>query len=91
VRRSVIASYSANSRPGATDLTPGLEADGLVQRTTDPTDNRAVTVTITAHGLKKFEPAYDLHQQDLTTHLFSLLTDREISQLGSITNKILDA
>jgi DNA-binding MarR family transcriptional regulator len=69
----------------------GLEDDGLVRRTTDPTDNRAVTVTLTQQGLAKYQSAHDQHLRDLDQHLFSALTEREIRQLASITAKILAA
>jgi len=69
----------------------GLEADGLVARGSDPNDSRAVNVTITAQGTDVFKAAQDRHLDDLEQHLFSLLTDREIRQLATITHKILSA
>ena len=69
----------------------GLEDAGLVKRSTDDVDKRAVTVTLTEHGLEKYRFAQDRHLQDLEQHLFSVLTEREINQLAAITNKILAA
>ncbi|MDH3679972.1 MAG: MarR family transcriptional regulator, partial [Acidimicrobiia bacterium] len=86
LRRRTPLSQSRVSR-----VVSALESRRLVRRTTDPTDNRAVTVTITAKGRRTFTPAQSRHQQDLDEHLFSVLTDREIRQLGSITAKILAA
>ncbi len=86
LRRRTPLSQSRVSR-----VVSGLEDDGLVRRTTDPTDNRAVTVTLTQQGLEKYQSAHDQHLRDLDQHLFSALTEREISQLAAITAKILAA
>lgn len=69
----------------------GLEDQGLVFRTTDPTDKRAVTVTLTQQGLEKYQSAQDNHLRDLHDHLFSVLTEQEIHQLAAITTKVLAA
>jgi DNA-binding MarR family transcriptional regulator len=84
LRRRTPLSQSRVSR-----VVSGLEDDGLVRRTTDPTDNRAVTVTITQQGLEKYQSAQHQHLRDLDEHLFSVLTEREIHQLAAITAKIL--
>ncbi len=69
----------------------GLEDVGLVRRSTDDVDKRAVTVTLTQLGLEKYRSAQDRHLRDLDEHLFSVLTEREITQLAAITTKILAA
>lgn len=69
----------------------GLEDGGLVRRSTDEVDKRAVTVTLTQQGLEKYQSAQDRHLRDLDQHLFSVLTEREINQLAAITAKILGA
>lgn len=84
LRRRTPLSQSRVSR-----VVSGLEDDGLVLRTTNPTDNRAVTVTITQQGLKKYQSAQTRHLRDLDEHLFSVLTEQEIHQLAAITTKIL--
>ncbi|MGI9598336.1 MAG: MarR family winged helix-turn-helix transcriptional regulator [Acidimicrobiales bacterium] len=86
LRRRTPLSQSRVSR-----VVSGLESKGLVRRATDPTDNRGLTVAITPQGLIAFETAKGCHRNDLEEHLFSILTDREIRQLGSITAKILAA
>lgn len=67
----------------------GLEDRGFVGRATDPTDNRAVTVTLTQQGLEKYRSSQDRHLEDLDRHLFSVLSEREIKQLAAITAKLL--
>lgn len=86
LRRRTPLSQSRVSR-----VVSGLEDRGFVRRTTDPTDNRAVTVTLTEQGLEKYQSAQDRHLRDLDQHLFSVLTEREIGQLATITAKILSA
>ena len=86
LRRRTPLSQSRVSR-----VVSGLEDEGLVRRTTDPTDKRAVTVTLTQQGLEKYRSAQDQHLRDLDQHLFSVLTEREIGQLAAITTKILAA
>ncbi len=86
LRRRTPLSQSRVSR-----VVSGLEAEGLVRRTSDPTDSRAVTVVLTREGLDKYKSAQDDHLRDLDENLFSVLTEREIGQLARITAKILAA
>jgi len=86
LRRRTPLSQSRVSR-----VVSGLEDEGLVLRATDPTDKRAVTVTLTQQGLEKYWSAQDRHLRDLDENLFSVLTKREIHQLAAITTKILAA
>lgn len=86
LRRRTPLSQSRVSR-----VVSGLEDRGLVRRTTDPTDNRAITVAITQVGLEKYQSARNRHLRDLDEHLFAVLTEREIRQLAAITAKILAA
>jgi DNA-binding MarR family transcriptional regulator len=86
LRRRTPLSQSRVSR-----VVSGLEDSGLVRRTTDNVDKRAVTVTLTRQGLEKYQSAQDRHLRDLDQHLFSVLTEREINQLAGITTKILAA
>lgn len=86
LRRRTPLSQSRVSR-----VVAGLEDRGLVRRSTDDIDKRAVTVTLTQQGLDKYRSAQDRHLRDLDQHLFSVLTRREINQLAAITAKILTA
>lgn len=86
LRRRTPLSQSRVSR-----VVSGLEDVGLVRRSTDDVDKRAVTVTLTQQGLETYRSAQDRHLQDLDEHLFSVLTEREIKQLATITAKILAA
>lgn len=72
-------------------LVAELESRGLVERTTASDDARAVVVSITAEGRRRFRDAQDTHLQGLRDQLFDVLSDREIGQLARITGKILAA
>ncbi len=84
LRRRTPLSQSRVSR-----LVGKLEAQGLVRRSADPTDSRAVIVTITPRGREVFEAARPQHHQDLHEHFLSILSDDEIHQLAAITTKLL--
>ncbi len=86
LRRRTPLSQSRVSR-----IVSGLEGNGLVRREANPSDNRAVTVTITPQGREVYEAARPRHHHDLHEHLLSILSDDEISQLAAITAKILAA
>ena len=84
LRRRTPLSQSRVSR-----VVSGLEARGLVRRETDPTDSRAITVTLTPPGRAALNAALPRHHRDLQEHLFSILTETELRQLATITTKLL--
>ncbi|PVE95860.1 MarR family transcriptional regulator [Microbacterium sp. TPD7012] len=49
-RVGTLASAARTTQPGMTRLIGGLERDGLVRRSPDPDDSRAIVVDITVHG-----------------------------------------
>jgi DNA-binding MarR family transcriptional regulator len=54
-RITALADAEAVAQPSMTTLVSRLERDGLVERTSDPTDARAVLVRITDHGQERLE------------------------------------
>ena len=86
LRRRTPLSQSRVSR-----VVSGMETRGLVERRTNPTDTRAITVVLTARGMATFEAARERHRRDLETHVFSVLDEAEIHQLATITSKLLAA
>lgn len=62
IRVSAISDLMRVSRPTVTQLLDGLVADGLVERTADPTDRRAVRVALTTSGRAVLQEALsELH------------------------------
>ena len=84
LRRSLPLSQSRVSR-----VVAELESRGLVARSGDPEDSRAVLVAILDDGVELFKSAQDPHLDDLDELLFSRLSDEEIYQLGAICEKVL--
>ena len=71
-------------------LVAELEREGFVTREADERDSRAVKVIITDDGLTMLRKAQETHHEGLQRHLFSRLTRTEITQLATVTKKLLD-
>ncbi len=67
-----------------------LEARGLVRRTDDDHDARAVVVSLTDDGLRVLREAQETHHRGLERRLFSRLSPEELVQLGELTSRLLD-
>lgn len=72
-------------------LVAELDGRGLVRRTPAQDDSRAVQVTITDAGRQRLREAQPTHHQGLQHWLFSRLSSRDITDLGRITGKVLEA
>jgi DNA-binding MarR family transcriptional regulator len=88
LRMSDIAERLVLSRGGTTKVIDRLEEAGLVDRSTDPTDRRALIVAATAEGiamLDKTLPIVDEALQDLWARH---LSDEEAASVLAIVDKI---
>lgn len=65
-----------------------LEREGLVERAPDPVDGRAVTISLTDHGLKVIDEAAPVYLEAERTAL-SGLDDHERDQLAEILQRLL--
>jgi DNA-binding MarR family transcriptional regulator len=63
LRMSEVSKRLMVSGGNVTGITDQLEREGLVVRTLDPTDRRAVTVKLTEAGLKRFRDMAAHHEQ----------------------------
>lgn len=70
-------------------LVAELEARGLVRRSGDERDSRAVLVSLTDEGLELLRRAQETHHRGLTEGLFSRLSHEELAELGRLTAKLL--
>ncbi len=70
-------------------LSAELETRGLVRRTGAADDGRGVVISITDEGVARFKAAQDTHLRDLNELLFARLTWDEVTQLATITSKLL--
>lgn len=87
---SQLVAQAPLSQSRVSRLVAGLEADGLVVRASSAGDGRGVDVAITDAGLDVFRRAQATHLADLDERLFSRLTWDEVTQLATITAKLLD-
>ena len=70
-------------------LVADLESRGLVRRSGDERDSRAVMVSLTDEGLRVLGEAQQTHHRGLQQRLFSRLNYDELVQLGELTNRVL--
>jgi DNA-binding MarR family transcriptional regulator len=70
-----------------TGLVDRLEAGGFVERKFDRSDRRKTWVRLTAKGERKWEEAMPVANR-LAEEMSSVLTDRELAQLGAKTERL---
>ena len=66
-----------------------LAKAGLVERTTNPADERSRLVGLTAHGLQRLREAQLTHHATVRELLLSNLGDQDIKTLGEIWEKAM--
>ena len=72
-----------------TSTVDGLARDGLVVRTTDPTDGRAVLVALTRRGEAVFEQAAEL-RNEVFDEVFAVLDDGERARFIAMLRTLAD-
>lgn len=73
-----IAALSGSSHQNTTKMIAGLAREGWVERTTSPTDQRALRVTVTARTLAYFEEHEAMGDQILA-RLFAGVTEADLA------------
>ena len=90
LRMTELAEQTPLSQSRVSRLVAELEARALVERSSTDSDRRGVRVAITERGLAAFREAEPTHLAGLERRFFGRLSPTEISQLATITAKILD-
>lgn len=90
MRPSDLADGIGLSRSATTRLVDRLERDGLVERTTCPTDRRGSYVILTAKGEETFKGAGRVHLRGIDQHVGSHLSSSEMADLRRILTKLAD-
>jgi MarR family transcriptional regulator, 2-MHQ and catechol-resistance regulon repressor len=85
---SELASQTVYSSGGTTRLIDRIEAKGLVERGTCPSDRRGVNVRLTEDGRRTLFEALELHAGHLDTFVTSKLTEAERDELESALRKL---
>ena len=75
VRSGELAALCASSPSAMSEIIEGLSAEGFVRRVDDPTDRRAVVVTLTEDGQTELDRVGELMTAELARRLVDLTAD----------------
>jgi DNA-binding MarR family transcriptional regulator len=89
VRVSELADALRIAPRSATEVADGLQERGLVERTTDPRDRRAVVLTATAAGRQVQREVDDARAAD-SQELFARLSAADRTELARILRSLTD-
>jgi DNA-binding MarR family transcriptional regulator len=78
------------SQPGFSRLVQRMEADGLVERRSDPADRRATIVVTTRAGRKQFRTANVVYTDALRVSFGRHLRDDEHAKLATMLTRVAD-
>ena len=88
LRMSQLASSILLSKSGLTRLVDRMEAEGLVERASSPTDRRGSFAVLTPRGEQAFRAAAPVHLDGVQRHFGRHLTEAEAKTLARAFEKI---
>jgi len=91
VRMQNLADRLVLSRSGVTRLVDRIEAAGLIERASCPSDRRGTFAVLTDAGRRAFTDAHPIVDRAVEEHFARHLDPSETRLLGSILAKLLDA
>jgi len=91
LRMSTIAERLILSKGGTTKVVDRLEAKGLVARSQDPTDRRALVVAITPEGTAALEAVQPIVDEAIETYWGQYITDAEALTMVEVARKVVHA
>jgi DNA-binding MarR family transcriptional regulator len=92
-RAGELATLCVSSPSAMSEIIEGLSAEGFVRRVDDPTDRRAVVVTLTPQGQAELDRVGELMTAELARRFADLTGDersRLRSAIGDITEILID-
>ena len=89
LRMSELADSMLLSRSGITRLVDRLEADGLLERTSCPTDRRGLHAVLTAKGRARLREARPTHLAGVRSLFLSRFSAPELDQLCEFWERVL--
>jgi DNA-binding MarR family transcriptional regulator len=84
------AMHPRYSQPGFSRLVQRMEADGLVERRSDPADRRATIIVTTRAGRTQFRSANVVYTEALGVSFGRHLRDDEHARLVAILGRVVD-
>jgi DNA-binding MarR family transcriptional regulator len=90
LRMSDLADQSQSSRSRLSHSLARLEALGWIRREACESDRRGAYAALTDAGFRALEAAAPVHVEGVRTHLFDVLTTRQIKELRAISERILE-
>lgn len=88
VRLGVVAEHLRIAPRSATEVVDQLESRGLVERTPDPKDRRAVIVQVTVDGARTHEAVWT-ERRERSDEYFRDLSPTEQEQLASLLSRLV--
>jgi DNA-binding MarR family transcriptional regulator len=88
IKVSEISKHLHVTSPTVTQLLKGLEAKRLIERRIDPTDRRAVGITLTEEGEKVTQQAAEAFSASLNG-LIEYLGEEQSNQLADLLSKVV--
>ena len=90
LRMNQLAEVCQSSRSRLSHAVNRLEEAGWVRREACPTDKRGALAVMTDKGFAAIEAAAPGHVEGVRRHVFDVLTEEQIRQLGEISAAIRD-
>lgn len=91
LRMSTVADEFGLTRSAITRLVDRLERDGLVERTSCPSDARGSFARLTDRGMETLRQAYPTHLSGVRRHIFDRLDDDGVAALASALGTLSEA
>ncbi len=87
-RMTELADAIILSKSGLTSLVDRMEREGLLERSPDPRDRRAILVTLTEHGAERFREASELHRAFVRRMFTSRVSDDEAATIVDVLARV---
>ena len=91
IRMTDLAHEVVMTKTGLTSLIDRLEERSLVRRTPDPTDRRAIRVTLSATGERMFRAAARIHVAGIHDRVAKHITDKEARLIADVFERVKSA
>ena len=91
LRMAELAASLSHSRSRVTHTVARMESEGLVRRTSCPTDRRGVIAELTDAGYDRLVEAAPTHVAGVRTHLVDVADPRDFAAMGRVFTAVAEA